>query len=272
MMKLNIQIGCQTFTWEMLGDGWTGSLEDLVETISQAGYSGIEITDTMVGHFANNNTGFAKILANAGLDLISFAFGSSSGFCEPDALASDLEMTKTWVDFAAAFPSALVSLGSATIMSEGNRAEKFDAAAEVYNRATEIGHDAGVTVAIHPSSHTNTLLSSREDYDEIFKRLDPGVGWVPDTGHILRGNQNMIDTMSTYRARIRYVHLKDVDASGSWQMLGDGICDMTAVIETALSAPDFNGWLVIEEESKDAASNPNAAVARNRETMRSLGY
>jgi len=45
-----------------------------------------------------------------------------------------------------------------------------------------------------------------------------------------------------------------------------------AVIETALSAPEFNGWLVIEEESKEAASNPNAAVARNRETMRSLGY
>ena len=256
----------------MLGDGWTGSLENLVDVISRAGYSGIEITDTMIGHFAHNNTGFAKILANAGLDLISFAFGSSSGFCEPDALASDLEMTKTWVDFAAAFPGALVSLGSATIMSEGTRAEKFDAAAEVYNRAAGIGHDAGVGVAIHPSSHTNTLLSSREDYDEIFKRLDPGVGWVPDTGHILRGKQNMIDTMSTYRARIRYVHLKDVDASGSWQMLGDGICDTTAAIETALGAPDFNGWLVIEEESKDAASNPNAAVARNRETMRSLGY
>lgn len=256
----------------MLGDAWSGRPEDLVSAISQAGYTGIEITDTMIGRFADDSVAFSMVLADAGLELVSFAFGSSSGFCEKDAIGGDLEMTRKWVDFAAAFPGALVSLGSATVMSPGPRAQKFDVAAEVYNNATQIGQAAGVTVAIHPSSHTNTLLSSRADYDEMFKRLDPNVGWVPDTGHILRGQQNLIDTMSTYSARIRYVHLKDVDASGDWQMLGDGVCDTKAVIETAQTAPDFNGWLVVEEESLEAAADPNSAVARNRATMRSLGY
>ncbi len=72
-------------------------------------------------------------------------------------------------------------------------------AAEVYNRAAEIGREAGVTVAVHPSSHHNTLLFTRADYDQIFALLEPQVGWVPDTGHILRGGQSIGDTLAAHR-------------------------------------------------------------------------
>ena len=50
MYEGNFKIGCQTFTWEMLGNDWTGTPDDLVTAISKAGYSGIEITDTMIGY------------------------------------------------------------------------------------------------------------------------------------------------------------------------------------------------------------------------------
>ncbi|TGU31627.1 sugar phosphate isomerase/epimerase, partial [bacterium M00.F.Ca.ET.152.01.1.1] len=96
---------------------------------------------------------------------------------------------------------------------DGPRDGKFAIAAEVYNKAGELGRKAGVQVAVHPSSHHNTLLFDRADYDAIFALLDPDlVGWVPDTGHILRGHKDMADTLTTYRDRIRYIHLKDVDA------------------------------------------------------------
>ena len=36
-------------------------------------------------------------------------------------------------------------------------------------------------------------------------------------------------------------------------------------------APNFNGWLVLEEESDTAAADPAAAVKTNRETMRGYG-
>ena len=157
---------------------------------------------------------FARRLDDAGLALVSFAFGSDSGFTERGQIPADLEAARRWVDFAAHFPGALVSMGSATIVSEGARDDKFAVAAEVYNRATEIGREAGVTVAVHPSSHHNTLLFNRADYDQIFALLEPQVGWVPDTGHILRGGQSMGDTLAAHRDRIRYVHLKDVDAAG----------------------------------------------------------
>lgn len=271
MNASKIQVGCQTFTWEMLGSAWEGGPKDLVNAIADAGYSGIETTDTMIGEFTENPVEFAKYIDGAGLALVSFAFGSTSGFTEKDKIEADLETAKRWIDFAAHFPDALVSMGSATVMSEGSRDKKFAIAADIYNRCNQIGNSTGVTLAIHPSSHHNTLLFSRKDYDQIFALLDKDVGWVPDTGHILRGGIDMLETLKAYSDRIRYIHLKDVDSDGNWAMLGKGICDSEAVITAAQKAPHFNGWLVLEEESDFAASDPNNAIKINRDTLRALG-
>ncbi|WP_077373364.1 sugar phosphate isomerase/epimerase family protein [Mesorhizobium prunaredense] len=268
MTVKDLKVGCQTFTWEMLGERFAGGPDDLLKAIADAGYAGIEITDTMIGRYADRPAEFATALRSAGLTLVSFAFGSKSGFTLKESIGADLETAKRWIDFAAAFPGALVSMGSATVVSDGPRDDRFPIAAEFYNKAGELGRKAGVEIAVHPSSHHNTLLFDRADYDRIFALIDPSlVGWVPDTGHILRGHEDMIDTLTTYRDRIRYVHLKDVDAGGTWAMLGKGVCDTQAVIDVASAAPHFNGWLVLEEESETAAADPAAAVKTNRQTM-----
>jgi len=267
--NLMLKAGCQTYTWEMLGDRWIGNADDLLAAIGAAGYTGIEITDAMIGSYADRPAPFAEALARNGLTLVAFACGSDSGFTEPDAFDDDLTTIGKALDFASHFPGALLSLGSATVMSPGPREAKFAAAARVYNAAGAKGKRAGVGVAFHPSSHHNTLLGTREEYDTMMGLLDPAlVGWVPDTGHILRGRQDILDTLATYRERIRYLHLKDVDAAGHWAMLGKGVCDLRAVIDSVSAAPNFNGWLVLEEESDEAAADPAAAVKRNRETLR----
>ncbi len=251
------------------GDGFTGGPDDLLDAIAGGGYAGIEITDTMIGRYGSDPEAFARALEARGLTLVAFAMGSRSGFTEPGEVEADLETVRRWVDVAGRFPGALVSMGSATVMTDGPREEKFRVAAEVYNRAAEIGKTAGVGVAVHPSSHHDTLLFDRRDYDALFARLDPGlVGWVPDTGHILRGRMDILDTLRTHAGRIRYLHLKDVDASGTWAMLGQGACDVGAVIAEVAQAPRFNGWLVLEEESEEAGRDPAAAVRANRDTMR----
>ena len=40
------------------------------------------------------------------------------------------------------------------------------------------------------------------------------------------------------------------------------------VIDIVAAGPNFNGWLVLEEESDIAAADPAAAVKANRETLR----
>ncbi len=269
--KTKLQVGCQTYTWEMLGDAWNGNADDLLAAIGGGGYAGIEITDTMIGHYADRPEAFAEALARHGLTLVAFACGSASGFTEPEALADDLRAVERWLTFVGRFPGAVLSLGSATVMSPGSREGKFAAAARFYNEAGRRGIEAGVPVALHPSSHHNTLLETRADYDRIMALTDPAlIGWVPDTGHVLRGRQDILDTLRTYQARIRYLHLKDVDAAGNWSMLGEGVCPTTDVIDVVAAAPGFNGWLVLEEESATAAADPVAAVRRNRDTLRTL--
>ncbi|HTH99851.1 MAG TPA: sugar phosphate isomerase/epimerase [Acidisoma sp.] len=268
-----IRLGCQTYTWEMLGESYQDGPDALLRMISEAGYDGIEITDRMIGDYAGRPGAFAHALAAHGLTLVSYAVGSASGFTEPDQLNSDLVMASQAIGFASAFPGAFVSFGSATVMSAGARADKFAAAARFYNAAGEAGQRAGVPIALHPSSHHNTLLFSREDYDHIFALTDPAlIGWVPDTGHILRGQEDMLDVLRRYADRIRYLHLKDVDEDDRWAMLGEGDCDIAAVIETVSAAPHFNSWLVVEEESDKAAADPARAVRLNRERMRDYGF
>lgn len=269
--KAVLQAGCQTYTWEMLKQRWTGDADDLLAAISAAGYSGIEITDTMIGPYANRPEAFAGALRAHGLQLVAFACGSASGFTEPAAMADDLQAVERALEFAAAFPGALLSLGSATSVSPGSIDEKFRVAAAFYNAAGERGRRAGVTVAMHPSSHHNTLLGTRAEYDRIMGLTDPTlVGWVPDTGHILRGGQNLLETVGAYLDRVRYLHLKDVDADGHWRMLGAGQCDTPAVVALVSSGANFNGWLVLEEESEAAAENPANAVRRNRNALKMI--
>jgi inosose dehydratase len=266
-----VRVGCQTYTWEMLGPRWRGDTDDLLAAIGAAGYSGIEITDTMIGAYADRPAEFAGALAAHGLTLVAFACGSLSGFTEADAMAADLEMVDRALAFTAAFPGALLSLGSATVISPGDISEKFAIAAAFYNAAGERGQRLQVGVAMHPSSHHNTLLDTRAAYDRIMGATDPQlVGWVPDTGHMLRGGHDMLDTVRTYLPRVRYLHLKDVDAAGRWRMLGDGVCPTPEVVELVSSGPAFTGWVVLEEESDIAAADPAASVRRNRETMRAI--
>lgn len=267
--RTNLRIACQTFTWEMSGPIGEGDPDDILQAISSAGYAGIEITDRMIGGYADRPERFEAALASHGLTLVSLAYGSESGFTRREAVASDIERGRRWIDYASCFDGAVVSIGSATSVSDADIVEQFEVAAEIYNRTAEIGRAAGVAVAVHPSSHHRTLLFDRQDYDRIFRLLDPDlVGWVPDTGHIMRGHSDILDTLRTYRDRIRYLHLKDVDPAGQWAMLGEGVCDVEAVVDIVASSPRFNGWLVIEEESEEAGRYPAQAVARNHLTIR----
>ena len=76
----NVKVACQTFTWEMLGEGWNGGPDDLLQAIAQGGYAGIEITDTMIGSYADNPVGFAARLRHAGCNSLLSLSARKSGF------------------------------------------------------------------------------------------------------------------------------------------------------------------------------------------------
>jgi len=69
-----------------------------------------------------------------------------------------------------------------------------------------------------------------------------------------------------------HVHLKDADAGNKWQALGRGICGIGPVLALLENEIGYSGWIVGEEESADAWSDPVGAIGWNRRYLKSLGY
>lgn len=263
-----MKTGCQTFTWEMLGDRWTGSTEEVVEAIGAAGYAGIEITNNMIGGYDRDAAGFGRLLSSAGLAFIAYAFSTPTGFTVEEKADEELAAISEAMDFISAFPGTILSLGCPTDHRGIGDAKAIEIAGRIFNRAGEMGKARGVPVAFHPSSHHGSVVVSRAQYEGIMAATDPAlVKWVPDTGHIIRGAQDIPETLSLFRDRIAYVHLKDASKAGEWRMMGAGDCDIPGVIAHLRDELGFDGWLVGEEESEEAGRDPSAAVKVNRQYL-----
>jgi inosose dehydratase len=268
-----LSVGCQTYTWEMLGEKWSGSVDDILRAIAASGYEGIEITNTMIREYADRPKDFRSALDSRGLSLAAFAYASPLGFTDPANYARELQGAEKALRFVAEFPGVQLMLGGASSPTRQNLNEKIAQAANYYNEVGRRGKGVGVEVAFHPHSHHGSVLESREDYDRIMRLTDPTlIQWNPDTGHIVRGGQDLLDTLGRFQARIVHIHLKDVDAHNKWQPLGQGICDIPAVLKFLEQEAKFSGWVVAEEESDSAEASPEKAITANRQFLKSIGH
>jgi sugar phosphate isomerase/epimerase len=267
-----IRIACQTYTWEMLGADWQGKVTDLLDWIAGAGYAGIEITNTMIGEFADRPAEFARELERRDLELAAFAYASATGFTRPEGRAADLAGARRVIEFLRRFPEPRLALGGAAFPDRAEARKRLDHAIGFYNEVGRLAAPAGIAVNVHPHSHFGSLLESAEEYQYLLDRLDPAcISFGPDTGHIVRGGQDLLTCLRTHLPRIRHLHLKDATADRRWVGLGEGVCDFRAVL-VLLNGAGYSGWVVAEEESEAARLDGVAAVRRNRAYLRALGY
>ncbi len=265
-----IRVACQTYTWEMLGNEWHGKVTDLLDWIAQAGYAGIEITNQMIAEFAGRPGDFAQELGARNLSLAAFAYSAPSGFTDPACWDEDIAGAQRVIDFLCDFPQPRLGLGGAA--SPVHSRAGLDQAIRFYNEVGRLGSAQGVSVNVHPHSHFGSLIESAQEYQYLLERLDARhVSFGPDTGHIVRGGQDLLTCLRTYMGRITHLHLKDATPEGVWVGLGEGKCDFPAVFELLESA-GYDGWVVAEEESAAARQDGIAAIRRNRMYLRSIGH
>jgi len=267
----SIRIACQTYTWEMLGAQWQGQVTDMLDWIAEAGYNGIEITNTMIGEFYDQPEKFADELAKRNLKLAAFAY-ATTGFTDPNQWEEDMAGAAKAIEFLRYFPEPRLGLGGAAHPSQEDARQKLDQAIHFYNEVGRMGTDLGISVNVHPHSHHGSLLESAEAYAYLMDHLDASyVSLGPDTGHIVRGGQDLMTCLQTYISRITHLHLKDATASGEWVALGEGICDFPTVM-ALLESVNYQGWIVAEEESAEAEQDGRAAIRKNRNYMQAIGY
>jgi inosose dehydratase len=268
----NIRIGCQTYTWEMLGDKWRGSVDQILDIIAAAGYQGVEITNTMIGVYYDDPDGFARALEKRRLVFASFGFVPKKSFTDPSCLEEEIELAKRGVDFVSRFPGCRLDLAGGSSPNRDNLDEKFETMCRIFNEVGAIGDAKNVPVDFHPHSHAGSIIETAGEYARVMECTDASiVGWCPDSGHIVRGGLDFIETISKYRDRIRNFHFKDVDRSGTWKLMGEGVCDYRRALEL-LEDMEYGGWVIAEEESKEAREDQKNAVTGNRKYLSSLGY
>jgi sugar phosphate isomerase/epimerase len=253
----------------MLGPKWHGSPDDILDAVAAAGFVGVEFSNNMIGAYVDQPEAFQKALEKRGLACAAFAY-ATSGFTDPKREAEDLAGAEMGIHFAVHF-SVPLCLGGPSSESHEDYEAKFAQACRFYRLVAERAGRRGVTVAVHPHSHHTSLVLTADEYDRLLAATEAaGIMFNPDTGHMLRGGHDLLDSFEKHRARIVHVHIKDVDTAGHWQPLGQGISDYPALLRW-LGQAGYRGWLVAEEESDAVWHDAARAIAGDRTYLRSLG-
>jgi sugar phosphate isomerase/epimerase len=187
-------------------------------------------------------------------------------------MKEEIRRAREWIELLSRYPGCRLDLAGGSSPERTGLKEKFRVMCAIYNEVAVKAEKKGVAVDVHPHSHHGSIIETAEEYAMLMEMTDPRlVGWCPDTGHIVRGGQDLLGTLRKHAGRIRNIHLKDADPAGRWRPMGQGMCGFPAVLGF-LTEIGYSGWIIAEEESDEAAVDPPAAVRSNRAYLRSLGF
>ena len=170
--------------------------------------------------------------------------------------------------------------------SEGLEDSEWNELFATLARVEEIGATHGLSVVLHP--HYGTEIESPEHVQRFLEGCDTGL--CLDTGHSMVGGGDPVALTGSAVARIRHVHLKDVDMDladrvisgalpyekavrdGLYMPLGDGDVDVRRVLDV-LNRAGYDGWYVLEQDimlAADPGYGPAAEVGRSLAYLRGV--
>lgn len=138
----------------------------------------------------------------------------------------------------------------------------------------------GVRVTFHP--HTATWIEAPDEVDALAQRLrGSGAGLCLDTGHHIVGGGDPVAALRDYGELVTHVHVKDVDAGVLARLRageldgfgaavrariftepGRGTLDLDGLV-AELAARDYDGWLMVEQDSSWLPPVEAAAIGRD---------
>jgi inosose dehydratase len=138
---------------------------------------------------------------------------------------------------------------------------------------------AGHRAAFHP--HGGTFIETPAEVERLAAALVPSlIGICLDVGHYTVGGGDPVAALRDLGDRVTHIHLKDVDPvvldglrSGTiggfdaairarlFTELGAGVLDLDGVLSAA-SGRDYDGWLMVEQDSGWGPPSESAAIGR----------
>ena len=190
-------------------------------------------------------------------------------------------------DDNAADPQRLAKAGRITPDDELDDAGWRALADGVNHIARQLRDELGLETVFH--HHCAGFVETPAEVTRLLDLTDPAlVGLCLDTGHYVYGGGDPLQCLSQHAARVRYLHLKDVDPdvvararserlnyfeaveAGVFCELGRGCVDFPGAI-AAMNRLGYDGWAVVEQDVVAGMGTPLESARRNREYLRGLG-
>jgi sugar phosphate isomerase/epimerase len=131
-----------------------------------------------------------------------------------------------------------------------------------------------IKIAIH--NHPEPTKYARpETVLEHVRGLDKRIGACADTGHWMRTGVNPVEALRLLEGRIINVHLKDLNAFGDKRAydvpFGQGEANIHDIL-AELTLQNYSGFLAVEHENPEEATNPSPSVKKGIQYVNSITY
>lgn len=287
-----IHLGTNPIAWsndDLPELGGTTPLETCLAEARSAGFAGIES-----GHkFPSDPAALRDALAAHGLRFIS---GWYSGRLLERDTPREIEALQAHLDLLAANDAPVLIYAETTgcIHSDGaiplSRGPRMGSdqwptlCARLDHLAAHCA-ERGIALVVH--HHMGTVIESAEDIARLMDGTKDQVGLLLDSGHATFAGANPATLATSYAARIRHVHCKDIrrdvftasraadtsflDAviAGVFTVPGDGFIDFAGML-APLKAAAYRGWVVVEAEQDPAKADPLTYARLGHRNLTSL--
>jgi inosose dehydratase len=225
--------------------------------VAAAGYEGVELFDGNLAEFADDLGILRAGLEERGITLIGVYSGANLIFA--DILGEELWRVRRACEWAAELGAEHLVIGGGAQRTEPPTEGDYDRLAAGLDEVARIAEGHGLVASFHP--HLSTIVESPTQIERVFDRTP--IRFCPDTGHLQAGGGDPVELVRTYRERIDYVHIKDLDAAGGFVPLGQGVLDVAGVLQV-LRDTGFDGWVTVETDGWPGDPAQGARTSRAR--------
>lgn len=238
-----------------------GKLPHILKVVNAAGFAGIEPETCMLGPYYDDPQALKDDLLQHGLRLGAIALVLD--WAEAGETEKERQEAERLFKYMDRFPGTHLVLCQMPGKDRTDLRQRQANAIACVNAVATRAVDRGIACSFHPNSPQGSVFRSQDDYRILLDGLDSQVvGFAPDSGHIAKGGLDVIEVFQNYNSLIKHVHFKDITASGQWTAMGAGVIDFPRIV-TMLRDTGYDGWIMIEEESLEAETNPDGATNKN---------
>ncbi|MCA1575428.1 MAG: TIM barrel protein, partial [Acidobacteria bacterium] len=264
--------------------------------ITEAGYAGTELGP--FGYFPTEPNQLKSELSSRGLQLVASFVPiplahpdrHDVGYQEAMKVAHLLAQTGArLIVLADEMSKARMAVsGRVDESRDGMSDSQWEGAAQILGSIAEACRELGLSAVFH--HHAGTFVETPKEVARLCDSIDADLlGLCLDTGHYFFGGGDPVEAVRLYGARIRHLHLKDVQLPilesarrdgigfleavrhGVFCELGDGAVDLNTVIQ-GLSAEGYSDWAIVEQDvdTRSEGVKPFESALRSRQYLRDV--